>query len=157
MADALDWRKSLLALFEEIYAGPPNPRGTWIVENEADSGVFGSLDRLGAEEASAPPLAGRNTVAAHANHLLYSLQFANAWMRGERPKSMWEESWHRQHVTEEEWATLRQNLKAEFAVTVSHLRSTPVADEETLTGCLALAAHAAYHLGAVRQLSVANP
>ena len=131
--------KALLALFEEAYVGPPDPRGTWFADNEARGGFLGTIERLDAAAASRPLSAGEPlSVASHAGHIRYSLHLTNLAMRGGNPypDADWKGSWARRVVGEAEWK--------ELVAAISN-------DEIIATGTLAALMHGAWHLGAIRQ------
>lgn len=69
-------------LFSEAYDGP-NHAYTWLIDNAAGSGVLGTLETISVEEASTPMRENGTTVAAHAEHLRWSLALADAYARGE--------------------------------------------------------------------------
>ena len=35
--------QSIITLFSEAYAGPPDPSSTWFIDNEPDSGILGII------------------------------------------------------------------------------------------------------------------
>jgi DinB superfamily len=146
---------SALQLFDEAYYGPPNPKGTWFVDNEADSGILGTLDGLSAAEASRPfATGGEATAAAHADHVLFSLALANRAAAGENPypSAKWAESWRRRIVTDAEWKSLRAELHAAAdAYRRSLAANTHWRTDDDITSALAVVAHGAWHLGAIRQ------
>jgi hypothetical protein len=146
---------SFVELLTEAYLGPPNPSATWFIDNEADSGVLGVLKGVSAKEASKSVYgndARGSTIAAHVEHLRWSLAMANASMRGEPFESKWEESWDLVHADEAAWDRLRQELRAEFDALVAGAKSQTQVPLEYFSGVLALLPHAAYHLGTIRQL-----
>lgn len=153
-AIAAQLTQSLRILFEEAYAGPPDPSSTWFVSNEANCGILGTADKLTAEQASAPLGENGFSVAAHAEHLRWSLELTRARMRGEREKADWEESWMVSRVDEAQWNSLRTALRAEFDALRPLLEAgTDWSQPYVLTGTIGLIAHAAYHLGAMRQIA----
>lgn len=143
---------SLLELLEEVYDGPKNAGGTWLVSNQEKSGILGSIDSLTAEQASRPPIPGAPTIAAHVEHLRFSLDLANRAYQGEDAYSTakWSESWKIQSVSPVEWEKLRAELRHQFEKLASLLPKWNDWEHYTLTGGLASVAHAAYHLGAIR-------
>ena len=146
------FRTSLLELLSEAYSGP-NHAYTWFISNEPGSGLLGTLENVSAEDASSRQPSG-TTIAAHAEHLRWSLAHANAFARGEVPTGTWAESWSVHAVDEAAWQTLRAELKREFETLYTALqKQEDFSDPQTLTGIMALAPHAAYHLGAIRQMT----
>jgi hypothetical protein len=145
------FKEALLELFSEAYTGP-NHAYTWFIDNAPGSGLFGTLGALSAEEASRPGPSGA-TIAAHAEHLRWSLALANAFARGEEPKVDWKESWTVRTVDAEAWESLRSELRQEYETLHAALsKQADFSDRQLLTGIMALVPHAAYHLGAIRQL-----
>ena len=144
-------RNVLLELFKEAYTGPNGPN-TWFIDNRPGSGLFGTLDGVSAEDASRLTPTG-SSVAAHAEHLRWSLALTSAYVRGENPTPSWAESWAVKTVDAEAWKKLQADLRREYEEVRAALgRQEDLSDPQMLTGVMALTPHAAYHLGAVRQL-----
>jgi hypothetical protein len=147
--------RAVMPILAEAFAGPADPRSTNFVNNEPDCGVFGTLDRLSAAEASTPPTPGRATAAAHAEHLCFSLDVSTRWLRGEHAHADWRGSWAVQAVDDAEWMKLRERLRDEYAQFLELIDARPEVDEELLAGIVGTVAHAAYHLGALRHVALA--
>ena len=75
----------------------------------------------------------------------------NRAMRGEE-FGKWSESWNLKGANVDEWDRLRSEMNKEFEVLCSGLRGQTEIEPQYLTGVLALAPHAAYHLGNIRQM-----
>lgn len=149
-------RGILAELFAEAYEGASKPY-TWFVDNKPNAGILGTLAALTAAEASYKQPSG-SSIAAHSEHLRWSLALANAYMRGEQPTPKWADSWTLQTVDEAAWLALQEALKAEFAQFYRALTTLPNdLDAMTLTGAVAALPHAAYHLGAIRQMACRAP
>ena len=142
------------AVLAEAYEGPRDPRGTWFVNNAADAGFFPTLDGLGAAEASRPAGPGRSTVAAHAGHIRFSLEVSRRWVNGERGGFDWHQSWATSTVDDAAWAELRAGVRQEYAAFRRALDEAGELDAPGFTGVLGALAHAAYHLGAVKQMAL---
>lgn len=145
---------SMIELLTEAYEGPPIPASTWFIDNEPDSGIFGLLSRVAADQASrSVDGSGEEgtTIVAHAEHLRWSLAMMNAAIRGE-PQGKWKESWRMIDANEAEWGHLRGELREEFETLRQAFREQEDLPAEYLTGVLALLPHAAYHLGTIRQM-----
>ncbi|MEM5775543.1 MAG: hypothetical protein AAGU05_11130, partial [Anaerolineaceae bacterium] len=98
--------QALYDLLTEAYDGPPDPRGTWFVDNEADSGIMGAVRNVSAAEASrSVDGSGKpgSTIAANVEHLRWSLANANGAMRGEPYKNNWSESWNTLETSKTKW------------------------------------------------------
>ena len=147
--------RAALALFDEGYKGPSDPKGTWFVDNEPDCGFLGVLASLDAQAACRPLTPGDPaTVASHAGHLRFALSLANRAARGENPYGSvdWSKSWATHVVDEEAWKGLVSGLRLEYRDFREVIASGKLwQDEDLLTGTLGQIAHGAWHLGAIRQ------
>jgi len=145
--------KSIMTLFSEAYAGPVDPKSTWFIDNEPDSGILGIVAGVSSVEASRST--NRNqpgtTIAAHIEHLRWSLANANAALQGKPYQGNWSESWNTLEADEAAWARLRSDLKKEFELLRENLQKQHDLSGDYLTGVMALIPHAAYHLGTIRQ------
>jgi hypothetical protein len=144
---------SVVELLAEAFEGPRDPNITWFVSNQPGSGVFGTLDAMTPQEASRAPGTGRRSAAAHASHLAFSLRIAAAQLRGEHPVVNWAESWAVSSVDERGWSGLRSSLRAEYQALRAQLAAETAMGAEALTAAMAVVAHSAYHLGALRQIA----
>jgi hypothetical protein len=130
------------ALLTEAYEGSSQ---VWF--SDRNTGLFSSLQAQTAEQASS------NGVAAHAEHLRWSLASVNAMMSGERPSMDWAQSWIVRTVTDLEWQKILEALKLEYQTLQNNMPPNPdLSDKMFVTSGVALVAHAAYHLGAIRQM-----
>jgi hypothetical protein len=170
-------RQALLNLLNELVDGSA-AEAAWAL-NPEDPGLLKSLDKLSAEEASAVPLGGGGSVAAHVDHLRYGLELLNRWSGGEEDPfadADYSASWQRITVSETEWAGRRDALRREVyawreAIQRPRIRATATEGEPEgkrsdsdergperelsdveLTGIVASVTHLAYHLGAIRQI-----
>lgn len=147
--------QALYDLLTEAYDGPPDPHGTWFVDNEPDSGILGALRNVTAAEASrSVDGSGKpgSTIAAHVEHLRWSLANANGAMRGEPYQFNWSESWNTLQTSKTKWNALRDDLRREYLALRDAVRQAPSLQEEFLLGVMALIPHAAFHLGILRQM-----
>lgn len=143
---------SLSTLLRELLDGA-DPVTAWVL-NPGDPGLFRSLDKLSAAEASALPSAAGSSIAAHVDHLRYGLELLNRWSRGEHPfaDADYGASWRRVTVTDAEWTQLRQQLRAEARAWQEALRQPRALTDDELNGVVGSVVHLAYHLGAIRQI-----
>jgi hypothetical protein len=154
--DAALIRKSLQQLLVELFEGPAD-NGTWVLNHDAP-GLLAMLETLPAEIASTPMRPDRMTIAAHVNHLRYSLSLLNRWAAGEPDPfatADWNGSWQMQQVNATAWTQLVGQLRSEIGDWIEATQQPRHWDQIALTGAFASAAHAAYHMGAIRQLALA--
>lgn len=144
----------LEGLFSELVNGPSSS-GAFVL-NSGDVGLLRSLDKIPAGAASLSTNGGA-TLAAHAQHLRYGLSLMNRWAReGGDPfaDAKWDEAWKTAAVDSGEWAEIRDGLRAEARDWLAALRAPREADGVEIAGMIGSIAHLAYHLGAMRQISV---
>jgi len=144
----------LLDIIQEVYIGT-DAKESWVIDADPGNGFTRTIKSLTAEQASTPAVPGGSTVAAHTGHLKWSLDFAMQFYEGKQPKGEWAESWLTKTVDEQEWEKLQQDLLASYnkvkeAVAAVKDWSNPY----FVKGTLALLPHAAYHLGAIKQLII---
>jgi hypothetical protein len=147
--------EAALALYDEGYLGPPEPKGTWFTDNEPNCGLLGTIESLSAARAS-EPLSGGDplTLASHVDHVRFALNLANRAAKGEHPykDAKWARSWDTRKVGDAEWVALVGALRKEYADFRLVLAAGKAWDDpQFLTGALGLIAHGAWHLGAIRQ------
>ena len=147
---------ALARVFSELTVGTTPPGG--YVLNRGDVGLFGSLDRLSASDAS-KNVNGGATIAAHAQHLRYGLSLFNRWAaEGGNPfaDATWDAAWKISTVDATAWAEIRDGLRDESRRWLQVLRTPRALTEVELSGLVASVAHLAYHLGAIRQIDKAT-
>lgn len=143
---------AFLELFGELYMGVTTDQ-TWIIDREPGLGIIGVIRTVSAEEASRTTHTGGTTIAAHTEHLRWSLNFALAFLQGKRPDPDWAKSWRIRTVNEEEWENLRSALQNEYIAVKAAIEAvSDWPDPNFLKGVLALVPHAAYHLGSIKQM-----
>jgi hypothetical protein len=150
------FKRALSKLLVEIIDGPPGSEAYLL--NPGDPGLLRQLDSISASAASARPMPGKTTIAAHVDHVHYGLALLNRWAAGEEnpwADADWNASWQRSRVTEEEWRSLRARLRDECEKWQKAVAARSDWDDIAAAGALASAAHTAYHLGAIRQILAA--
>ena len=138
----------LVAVLSEAFEGP-SAKWSYFTDAGRESGLLGTLEKLDAEEASRP--VGETTIAAHAHHVAFGLEASAAWIRGDRAAREWQESWSVVTVNEESWNRLQQRLRAKYEDLRGALRDDAAASAESMGVAIGALAHAAYHLGSIRQ------
>jgi hypothetical protein len=140
-------------LFGELMHGVSGKGG--FILNHHDRGLLRSLEKVSSSEASAPTRTG-SSLAAHVAHVGYGLSLMNRWSQGENPfgDADWATAWKKTSVTEPEWEALRIQLRDQAARWLVVLRTPREVQDVELAGMIGSIAHLAYHMGAIRQLSV---
>jgi hypothetical protein len=157
-SDASDsiFQRALCKLLVEIFDGPPGNEAYLL--NPGDPGLLRQLESIDARIASTRTMPGKTTIASHVDHVHYGFTLMNRWASGEAnpfANSDWEASWKRTTVTDDQWRTLRDNLRRESQAWRKHVAARTSWDDMAAAGALSSAAHTAYHLGAIRQILAA--
>ncbi len=136
-------------LLKETFDGPEE-NASWYTEAKPASGLFGTLEKLSAEDASIP--VNGTTIAAQTHHTRYYLWVVNSYLNGEEPIKDWEASWKITNVDKITWAQFNNELQQEYTKLLKKIDSFDSFDEQTSNGLLGAIAHSAYHLGSIRQI-----
>ena len=157
MSETQHWLDGIVDILREALEGGEPGQGTAFVENTGADGVrYGllpTLARLSAAQASQEVYG--TSVAGHARHTAFHLEVLIRWDRdGERGAFDWKGSFLPLQTSEEEWPAVQQRLRDAYEAVVAFAASQrDQAANGDLSGSFAgAAAHAAYHLGAIRQL-----
>lgn len=143
----MDINAALVELLRETFEGMVG-NGTWYSDSEPNSGIFGTLDRVSAADASRL-VCGKSTLAAHAIHCIYYMDVVNDRIE----KVDWESSWTEQSVSEARWQEIKAEMRRAYGEVRERLASKADWDEkDELIGGIAAVTHAAFHLGAMRQM-----
>ena len=140
-------RASLLTLLDETFE-----KGA-VAYLDRGSSLFETLDGINAEAASRAVSPTRGSIAAHAAHISFYLDVVQRSMRGEAVGEVdWKESWRVQRVTSKEWEALKTRLRQAYTGVLAAVKGQDAWDRpQDVTDSLAILAHSAYHLGAIRQ------
>ena len=141
-------KEQLLAVLKEGFEGSTQ-RYTYFTDQGPESGLFGTLDKVTATEASRP-VAG-SSIAAQTCHVVFSLEAALCWIRGDRGPRDWNESWRIQTVDDAAWARLKSELRERYQELRDAMTRHTTDDLISLGVAVGSPAHVAYHLGAIRQ------
>jgi hypothetical protein len=83
-ADVGKLNEVIIEFLDEAYKSPKFEH-TWFINNDPNSGLFGTIKNLDNVEASTPIIINGTTIAAHVDHLRWTLQKTNSYLRGENP------------------------------------------------------------------------
>ncbi|MBW8684803.1 DinB family protein [Chitinophaga rhizophila] len=141
-----------LDILREVYIGTQGEH-SWVIDPKPGQGFTAATAAIDARQASTPIIEGGSTIAAHTEHLRWSIYFALEFFAGRKPTGNWEESWRIRQVDDQQWQQLQQDLRAAYDKLRTTIEGVNDWSEPMLVqGTLALLPHAAYHLGAVKQL-----
>jgi hypothetical protein len=143
-------------MLTELFDGPPGQEA--YVLNQGDPGLLRQLDTIDAITASKRPTPERATIAAHVDHVHYGLSLLNRWAAGDANAwagADWNASWQRTTVTDDQWRTLRNDLRNEAEKWGKVVGERKNWDAVSAAAALSTAAHTAYHFGAIRQILLA--
>ena len=150
------FQRAVSKLLTEIFDGPPGEEA--YILNPGDSGLHRQLEKVSAETASKQAIPGKPTIAAHVNHVYFGMSLLTRWISGEEnpwADADWNGTWKRTTVTDDQWRTLRENLRNESDTWRNAVTTRTQWDDITAAGALSTIAHTAYHLGAIRQIFAA--
>ena len=102
-----------------------------------------------------PPGPGRKPVVAHSNHMLYGIELANRALSGEEgvyEGADWAVAWGLEKIDDQPWEELIDRIERESQLLIDLVNQRRDWGETLFTGVNAIAAHTAYHLGAIRQM-----
>jgi hypothetical protein len=127
----------------------PKQEWSYFTDSGSESGLFGTLDRVSAADASHPT--GGTSIAAQAHHASFALDASAAWISGDHSPRDWPQSWSVSEVDEAAWRRLRDDLRGRYGALRRAIDANARGDVEAFGAAVAAVAHAAYHLGAIRQ------
>jgi uncharacterized damage-inducible protein DinB len=142
-----EFRKGLLFILDETF---DNVHGAFL--DPGDS-LFPTLAEVSAGQASQVVGGeGGNSIAGQVNHIIFYLDLAMRYMRGENPgRQDWSVAWRLVEVNDDEWESLKQRLREtqERLIGMIH-QDPPEITDEVVGGAMAMLAHTAFHLGQIR-------
>lgn len=146
---AEDFLKDLLLLFGETFEGSPEGQGS--VYLDRGTGVFSTIEGLTAEQVSEP--FGSTSIVAHVEHLKFYLDRLVEFIRGREEPVNWDQSWLIDEVDAEEWKVLRKGVRDSYDNVLRCLAEVGEWEQNRIGEAMAIIAHSAYHLGAIRQMA----
>jgi enamine deaminase RidA (YjgF/YER057c/UK114 family) len=147
--DARELVASVAYLLRETFEGSPQGQGSAYLDHGA--GFFSTLDAVTANAASRA-ISGA-TIAAHTEHAKFYLDRLCEFIGGRTEKVNWDDSWLIETVNDAEWDALRQTVRTSYENTLRCLAATDQWNEDRVGEAIAMVAHSAYHLGAIRQIA----
>jgi hypothetical protein len=144
-----DFTNNLFQLLKEFFESPPASGAACL---DQKTGLFDTLESLSSLQVSKRVI-DAPSIAAHCEHVRFYNNLLLSDLKGEAVgKVDWQQTWLTQHVTEEAWQTLKNKLKEQYGEMMVLLESTSDWNDDSVGIPMAILAHTAYHLGAIRQL-----
>ena len=140
--------RSLAYLFRETFEGSPEGQGSAYLDRGV--GIFKTLDETTADQVSRS-LNG-TTAAAQTAHAKFYLDRIAEFVGGRTEPVKWDQSWLIETVSDEEWDALRSSVRRSYENTLRLIAENDNWSEENVGMAMAMLAHTAYHLGAIRQI-----
>jgi len=121
---------------------------------DRNTSLLETLNAISAEAASRPVSESGTSIAAHLYHARFYIQVLRDYMDGKWNEGVdWKGSWSHVNVSDNEWESLRKELAEDYRDLLAYLQGIKDwSDERRLGGAIAIVAHTAYHLGAIRQM-----
>lgn len=141
--------KDVLIILRETFEG--SPAGQPSAYLDRGIGVFSTLESLSAAQASKQ--FGGTTIAAQTEHAKFYLDRFCEFMTGRTEKVNWEQSWLIETVSDEEWNALRDGVKKSYENLLKIVAAIETWNQDNVGDPIAIIAHTAYHLGAIRQIA----
>lgn len=144
-----DFTQSLAVLLKESFEGMASADEQIFLD--FDAGIFSTLGKLRAEQASAEFNAA--TIAAHAEHARFYIELLDNYLNKDFRILDFKQSWRVRVVSEDEWDALRENISKIYRKVTETLQKNDDWTLDSITVAIGIVAHTAYHLGAIRQLA----
>lgn len=143
-----DFLKDILLILRETFEGSPEGEGSAYLDRGV--GVFATLEKLSAADVSRE--IGETTIAAHTEHAKFYLDRICEFINGRTEKVNWEQSWLIETVNETEWNFLREGVRKSYENVLRCFAEVKTWNQDNIGDAVAIIAHTAYHLGAIRQI-----
>ena len=139
----------VLFILRETFQGSPEGQGSAYLDRGV--GIFATLEKLSAADVSRE--IGGTTIAAHTEHAKFYLDRICEFINGRTEKVNWEQSWLIETVNETEWNFLRDGMQKSYESVLRCFAEIETWNEDNIGSAVAIIAHTAYHLGAIRQMA----
>ncbi len=143
-----DFLKDVLIILRETFEGSPEGAGSAYLDKK--TGVFSTLETLSAAQVSRE--INDITIAAHTEHFKFYLDRLCEFIKGRTEPVKWEQSWLIDEVNDEEWNHLRDGVRKSYENVLQTFAEIETWNQDNIGDAIAIIAHSAYHLGAIRQI-----
>ncbi len=114
-------------------------------------GILPTIEKLSAEQVSRK--INGTTIAAQTEHAKFYLDRICEFMTGRTEAVKWEQSWLIETVNQTEWNALRDSVKKSYENVLRTFAEIETWNQDNIGDAVAIIAHTAYHLGAIRQIA----
>lgn len=140
--------KDILIILRETFEGSPEGVGSAYLDRGI--GVFPTIDNLSAAQVSAE--VNGISIAAHTEHFKFYLDRLCEFIKGKNEPINWEQSWLIDEVNDAEWEALRGAVRKSYENVLLTFAEVETWNSDNIGDSVAIIAHTAYHLGAIRQI-----
>lgn len=144
-----DYLKDVLFILRETFEGSPAGQSSAYLDRGI--GIFSTLDALSAAQVSKE--FGGTTIAAQTEHAKFYIDRFCEFLTGRTEKVNWEQSWLIETVNDEEWNALRDAVRKSYENLLKTIAEIESWNPDNVGDPIAIIAHTAYHLGAIRQIA----
>ena len=141
-------REQLLLILDEAFPHP-SKQWTYFTDDNPDSGLFGMLTNINAEEAS--KVIGSSSIAANVYHIIFSIYVSAKWISGDNSPVDWNKSWELTAADKNKWREIQEELKISYQKLRSSIETADLSKPEITGGAIGTLAHVAYHMGSIKQ------
>lgn len=139
----------MLVVFRETFEGSPEGQPSAYLDRGI--GIFPTLEKLSAEDASRE--FHGTTIAGQTEHAKFYLDRMVEFIKGRTETVNWEQSWLIEDVNDAEWDALRSAVRKSYEGVLHGFAGVETWDQDNIGDAIAIIAHTAYHLGAIRQIA----
>jgi hypothetical protein len=143
-----DFLKDVLFILRETFEGSPEGEGSAYLDRGI--GVFPTLEKLSAAQVSTE--INGISIAAHTEHFKFYLDRLCEFIKGKNDPINWEQSWLIDEVNDAEWDALRGAVRKAYENVLRTFAEVETWNGDNIGDSVAIIAHTAYHLGAIRQI-----
>ena len=143
-----DFLKDVLIILRETFEGSPEGEGSAYLDRGI--GVFPTLEKLSAAQVSTE--INGISIAAHTEHFKFYLDRLCEFIKGKNEPINWEQSWLIDEVNDAEWDSLRIAVRKAYENVLRTFAEVETWNGDNIGDSVAIIAHTAYHLGAIRQI-----
>jgi len=144
-----DFLRNIFLILRETFEGSAEGEPSAYLDRGV--GFLTTIRNVDSERASR--FVNGTTIAAHTEHAKFYLDRLVEFLNGRTEKVNWDDSWLIETVNETEWNALRETVNRTYDNILRCLADIDAWDQDNIGEAVAMIAHTAYHLGAVRQIA----